>query len=260
MLALGFHIAPRLGLERKIRCMREDMSKVVIERPRSGHSLPSAKTGLRLRQYDESDEFDELPRRVSGTRNKHLRPRNTKHFSDLLGPLRRYLRSNVGRPWDKVYSEMKQHLDNRKTTGRHIFEHVEREVVLDCFETEDRKVYERSRFGGRVFPVTGFYVHPRTRLLCWKDPGKSERYHPPPSVLTHLGDGWYRVKLDGIWFVVQLEFVGEQKTTPGGKLLNEERVTKETWQQGKRLWRFINKRQYNHKELKAAGLTNDAAA
>ena len=27
---------------------------------------------------------------------------NAKEFSDVLGPLRRYLRKQVGRPWDKV--------------------------------------------------------------------------------------------------------------------------------------------------------------
>jgi hypothetical protein len=238
--------------------MREDMSKVVIERPRHGHWMPSAKTKLRIKQYDPENEYDDSPRQVSAAKLKHTYGK--KYFSDLLGPLRRYLRSNVGRPWDKVYSEMKQHLDDRKTTGRHIFEHVEREVALECFEAEDRTVYERAAFRG-TRPVSGLYVHPRTKLLCWKDPGKRVRYQPEPSALTHHSDGWYRVKLEGIWFIVQLEFMGEQKVAPDGKTWgNAERVTKDSILRGTRLWRFINKRQCNRKELKAAGLANDAAA
>src|SRR5262245_6915882 len=108
--------------------MREDMSKVVIERPREGHGLPSRKTRLRIRRYDPDKEYDDLPSRVSGSRSKYIRPREIKDFSDLLGPLRRFLRKNVGRPWNLVYSEMKEILDDRKVTGRHVFEHVEMEV------------------------------------------------------------------------------------------------------------------------------------
>lgn len=35
------------------------MSKVVIERPRSGHYLPSVKTRLRIRRYDPDEEYSE---------------------------------------------------------------------------------------------------------------------------------------------------------------------------------------------------------
>src|SRR5262249_52510460 len=152
--------------------MRNDMSKVVIERPRWGHSLPSGKTRLRVRRFnydfDYNDDFDhlmdDLPKRVSGSRNKFLRPKLTKGFTDLLGPLRRFLRSNVGRPWDAVCSEMSRHLDNRKTTGRHIFTHVETEVTMNCYE-EGGVIYGYNWRGGRPAPVEGLYVHPRTGLL-----------------------------------------------------------------------------------------------
>jgi hypothetical protein len=178
----------------------------------------------------------------------------------LLGPLRRYLRSNVGRPWNKVYSEMKQHLDDRKTTGRHIFEHVEREVALHCYLGADGKVYQHDGWP-KDQPVSGLYVHPRIGLLCWKDSKPVRRNVAAASLLTHLEDGWYRIKLDGIWYAVQLEYVGEIEAPRGGSYWsNVERVTKETFQQGRRVWRFKNKRQYSSKELKAAGLQNDALA
>ena len=74
------------------------MSKVVIERPREGHRLPSSKTRLRVRRYDPDKEYDDLPKRVSGSRSKYIRAEQTKYFSDLLGALLRFLRKNVGRP------------------------------------------------------------------------------------------------------------------------------------------------------------------
>jgi hypothetical protein len=239
--------------------MREDMSKVVIERPRHGHWMPSAKTKLRIKQYDPENEYDDQPKRVTASKLKHSFGR--KYFSDLLGPLRRYLRSNVGRPWDKVYSEMKQHLDDRKTTGRHIFEHVEREVALNCYLGADGKVYQHDSWL-KDRPVSGLYVHPRTKLLCWKDSNKGvQQKVTPASLITPLQDGRYRIKLEGIWYTVQLEYVGETDATPdGNRWSSAEQATKETFQQGRRVWRFKNKRQYSSKELKAAKLQNDAPA
>ena len=50
-------------------------------------------------------------------------------FSDKLGPAMRWLRSQSGRPWDKVRSELFARFDIRTTAGRHIvFEHLLEEV------------------------------------------------------------------------------------------------------------------------------------
>ena len=45
---------------------------------------------------------------------------NAKEFSDLINPLKRYLRSCIGRPWNKVHSELSQKLDRRSISGSHI--------------------------------------------------------------------------------------------------------------------------------------------
>jgi hypothetical protein len=60
--------------------------------------------------------------------SRHSCISNWKEFSDLLGPLRRYLRKQVGRPWDKLWSEITQTLDSRSLTGQHIFDHIRWEV------------------------------------------------------------------------------------------------------------------------------------
>ena len=84
--------------------MRSDMAKVVTERPRRGHGNPSKKWGRRLRKH-EYDAEDHGPTRAAIAR-RHQYGWNAKEFSDLLGPLRRYLHKQVGRPWDKVWSEI----------------------------------------------------------------------------------------------------------------------------------------------------------
>lgn len=233
--------------------MREDMSKVVIERPRWGHSLPSMKTSLRLRRYDPEDEYEDFPKRAPASRGRQKD--GGKSFSDLLSPLRRYLRSNVGRSWDKVYSEMKQHLDSRKTTGQHIFDHVKWEVAQDCYIGKDGKVYQQSR-SWRQHPVEGLYVHPRTKLLCWKQPQRRRQERlarEAQKEITRIPINGYRsyIKLNGIWYIAELE-----ETDPRKKPRVED-VMKELYKEGHCEWWILRKKQCSRKELKLAGLTND---
>ena len=72
--------------------MRSDMAKVVTEAPRRGHANSSKKWGRRLRK-DEYGLDDHGPARASTARRRQYS--DPKDFSDLLGPLRRYLRKQV---------------------------------------------------------------------------------------------------------------------------------------------------------------------
>jgi len=66
---------------------------------------------------------------------KPLRP----DFDDKLAPAERWMRSQVGRPWRKVQSELMQRFDTRTTAGRHIvFDHLLRSVQLDEVATRFR--------------------------------------------------------------------------------------------------------------------------
>jgi hypothetical protein len=150
--------------------MRADMHKVVVERERHGSTRRNRKWGQRLAFVPEG-EYDEQPKFVSSARGRQY-SNDPKLFSDVLGPLEGFLRSNLGRPWDKVFSELRKGLDVRKVTGLHIFEHLERMVETDCWIGPDRKVYSR----GRNWRTGGFYVHPRTGLLCFRQrPSARER-------------------------------------------------------------------------------------
>jgi hypothetical protein len=144
--------------------MRTDMAKVVTEAPRRGHANASRKWGRRLRK-DEYELDDHGPTYVSSARRRqYLDP---KDFSDVLGPLRRYLRKQVGRPWDKVWSEITQNLDSRTLTGQHIFDHIRWEVETEPWVDENSRLY-RKRHWGTIELIDGLYVHPVTRLLCYK--------------------------------------------------------------------------------------------
>lgn len=113
--------------------MRKDMAKVVVERPRHGQS-DRARRGRtqRARGGDDSEdhEFLEKGESIEAT---HRNAR--KSFSDLLGPLRKFLGRRVGRRWDDVHSEMCDVLRGRSTTLQHIRDHVQwfvaRDVIFD---------------------------------------------------------------------------------------------------------------------------------
>jgi hypothetical protein len=147
--------------------MRDDMSKVVTERPRRGHRNKSKKTGApRIRRYDPDREYDE-PMRLPIARHRQY-GYDAKEFSDLINPLKRYLRSCIGRPWRKVHSELSQTLDRRSVSGSHIWDHVIREIEVDCFVGEDGLAYTNSRrYMSRAsdYPIEGLYVHPTTGLV-----------------------------------------------------------------------------------------------
>jgi hypothetical protein len=61
-----------------------------------------------------------------------------REFADKLGPARRWFATQVGRPWNKVRSELFARFDIRTTPGRHIvFDHLLPEVEGRRFSRRD---------------------------------------------------------------------------------------------------------------------------
>lgn len=148
--------------------MRSDMGRVVIERPRYGSSEKSPKIRHFPGRIDEDGDYDgpirlpSSPGKVEGFVPKI----EGKSFTDLLGPLRRYLRKNVGRPWDKIHGEAKAVLKVGGWGVQHVFNtHFLDEVDRDVFRRENGRLV--SRRYGLERKVVGFYVHPKTGLLCY---------------------------------------------------------------------------------------------
>ena len=169
--------------------MRPDMSKVIVERPRRGSRLRSAKFGVRLSPQLEPDEADPLPPR---------RPRENKSLNENLAPLERYLNKQVGRPWDKVYSEIRANLDGRKATQLHILQHLSGYVTTDCW-TENGTLVGKGGFWGRAWPVEGLYVDPKTRLLCSAPRAKRDR-GAKTVTRVRVSDLAHDELIDGIWY------------------------------------------------------------
>lgn len=238
--------------------MRSDMSKVVIERPRYNHKDPSKKTGLRIHRYDPGDEYEDLPQREPASMG-----RGTKSFTDLLGPLKKFLHSNVGRPWDKVYSELCAHLDRRKTTGRHVFQHLERYIEVNCFVGKDGEIYARQNWGGIRMIGTGrwrndFYVDPRTGLLqvekarlSTADRAAERRRNRKTIEWQPISINQRYLRLNGIWYIA--DYAADDETKQEAQPDCDAAFR---YHDGKRWMELVSKRKCSQQELQAAGLHN----
>ena len=154
--------------------MREDMGKVLVERPRLGGwrfcSRPAK--GYRKRVQKCLDAGDSPPAR-EGMKLRH--GHRTKHFNEHLAPLRRFLDANVGRPWNKVYSEICQHVDRGNVVQKHILTHLFDYVVVHTvlIDGEPCRSHARSGWDGHGYgqPLRTshsyhqWYVCPKSGLL-----------------------------------------------------------------------------------------------
>ncbi|MEZ5959840.1 MAG: hypothetical protein R3C30_05365 [Hyphomonadaceae bacterium] len=145
------------------------MSKVIVERPRLGRSVAGKKPGRTQTLVDDDGE----PIRAKGAREPKRPLIKTKNFNETLNPLKRYLASNVGRPWNKVYSEISEHLKPTSTVQQHVRDHLD-DFVATKTRMKGGVVVVTPRFGGERKLEDDwclYYVHPRTGLLR-----KNEKY------------------------------------------------------------------------------------
>jgi hypothetical protein len=151
--------------------MRQDMYKVIVERPRR-RSKGKLKTRPHSRQLETlADEdvsnlaLDDKRQKVKG-RIANLY--DAKELNENLNPLERFLRKNIGRPWDKVFSEVCEHIDLDNTVKRHVREHVDRFVEIHVDLIDGHPHYKTNGFMRSSTPLRSgdMWVHPETGLLC----------------------------------------------------------------------------------------------
>lgn len=178
--------------------MRDDIAKVIVERPRRGGRSGKLSKQYR-RQFDwkrliEEGREDDSPARES-MRFKFGWDR--KQFDDFLSPILGFLKKSVGRPWDDVWSEISAHLTLASTTQRHVLGHVLDYVETNTLEWPDGEITDsRGRELGGFFRGS-FYVCPSTGVLREAETRKRYRWSPTvnvPVVRFH--------RIDGVWFEV----------------------------------------------------------
>lgn len=227
--------------------MRKDMDKLIVERPRykSWDKSGKKKTNPKNKSYEE---LDEMPRHEG---IKKQRRGGTKELNEFLAPLERFLRKQVGRPWNKVYSEIRANINMNSAVQFHIMQHVWDFVLKDTFWDEKNKqvMVARQYAWNRdaIVPIEEhvnvywrkdqMYIHPKDGLLKTvsrkqvqkyekrKNRGKkkSKKYNGPRVLDFEMGPKVPKSQMhmiDGIWYLVTL------KKIPSGPY---ERVSKVEW-------------------------------
>lgn len=185
------------------------MYKVIVERPRRGGSYRS--------EMPEPDDLEDSPKQ-EGLRRRH---RSRKWLNENLRPLERFLASQVGRPWDKVYSEICAGIDRRNTVQQHIHQHLEDFVAINVIEIDGEW---RANKGWRgLEPLSSswaaqYYVHPEHGLLLvnhWRSETRrmqrKQRQDAYAERHSGLRDGLRVIdpthqlhRIEGIWYRIEV--------------------------------------------------------
>jgi hypothetical protein len=184
--------------------------------------------------------------------------------------LKRWLRSNVGRPWNDVFSEACQvfKADNvvRAHIRTHMMEYVERHTFMSDGEVwcvqRSIEVPIRSLRGHTVWPK--FYVHPETGIL---HEVPHARLVDPQRAMSACRDEirkWISpevllLKIHYIWYSLEMRRVDEAPETPAFDALFRFRLCKSHAYDayGKAAY-CARKRQLSRAELKLYCLVNSA--
>jgi hypothetical protein len=189
--------------------MRQDMYQVIVERPRRGGYFRS--------EIPAPNDLEDSPRQ-EGLRKRH---RSRKWLNENLAPLKRYLAAQVGRPWDKVYSEICAGVDRRNTAQQHIHQHIGNFVAIRVHRIDSTLYYDRGWRGLTPLANTWspeFFVDPTHGPLCLNKAKihaqrthREERKEQARAYREQVRDDRRIIdantqlhRIDGIWYRVEL--------------------------------------------------------
>lgn len=180
------------------------LAEVLIERPRGGMRLSSRRLRGAKKRLNELTR-DLIESESDGFSPHLIKVRNpTKYLSDNLGPLRRFLRSKVGKNWDNTYSELCDRLDTSTMIGQHVLQHlwdyVERHIEMVDDQPFCKPYYRR---GGALYSGyrAQYYIHPESHLLLVA-PSRSAKpvANSGPRLWIRV-DAMHHYRLvDGVWY------------------------------------------------------------
>jgi len=194
------------------------MDKQICECYRSGaipYRVHRARLKYKLRSAVLLDDFDGLVPRESIRSWANLNW-SRKEFGENLSPLRRFILSSIGRPWNDIHSEMSRHIRLDSTVQRHIWEHVQWYIEEHTLLDENGEVrYYPNRGWDDLGPPPKIeesfalvYVCPETGVLK-KVPRARYRYRssfvPYKKVRVEI-DKWTQAhNLKGNWYLLYLD-------------------------------------------------------
>jgi len=178
--------------------MRTDMAQLLVETPRHN-------PGERYREHRRkaNRDLDSAPTKQGMSRPYFDR----KEFGEYFVPLKGFLRKNVGRPWDKVFSELNSALRGGGTVIDHTRLHLFRDFVVLKPHWIDGKAYHPPPWysqGPTTFKKGEFYVDLHGILREGRRHRERYRHPKPGSSIVRIDEHSAYIKLDGVWYRVWL--------------------------------------------------------
>ncbi|TFW28654.1 hypothetical protein E4O92_20600 [Massilia horti] len=226
--------------------MREDMFKVIVERPRLVNSNGYSRDGRKYRNHEET------PNHLGMKRGYNLK----KWLNENLAPLRRYLEKQVNRPWNKVYGEIRATIDPRSTVKLHVLQHIDDFVAIDTHWVETASggkiIIRGQRWPRKDVPLEEsrmiLYVHPRTGILLrnrhYVSYDKRRRLEREAAQTGKLGvrrmisDDEQLHLIGGIWYRVTLGVLppARMRIRQSGSEIQKETVNHACWDVVRKVW------------------------
>lgn len=247
--------------------MREDFKKVLCECYKEGSGSAITSKHIRSKVKQSRNDEDGLWYSSKG-RERKIISYNSKSFGENLNPLLNYLHAQVGRPWNKVFSEIKKVNQGGGAVSNHIFQHLFDFICLNVIK-KDGKVYStengvRELYSYRSGNKGALYVDPKDGIIkLYKTKKKKYRRRKEEVTVKVIDNIEYR-KIDGIWYLCRFDDVpaGFSEYTIDGvthrvgltkRCLINGIVTRESYR------KYCSvKNQLNSKELARLKLVNDS--
>jgi hypothetical protein len=192
--------------------MRSDMAKVLCEEPRHGARLKERK-GYKRELARTALEDQPVKERGNLHQRWHGKWGDGKEFGEHLGPLKRFILSSCGRPWNEVYSEIRKVVKPGTVVNNHLYSHLYGYVTVNVVE-KDGEFYDpvSSKYGSsRVYTLT--FVHPQTGILCRTPKTKrpKTRRQKTERVIRLNDNIAYARDKKGIWYECKLIPLSKEK-------------------------------------------------
>jgi hypothetical protein len=158
--------------------------------------------------------------------------------------LYRFIKSQIGRPWDKVYHEICSQFDSRSNIGSEVRRRLKWIVEQDCFKGEDGIAYHKDG----EYPVRGLYLDD-SGIIREQTVDYSSRFQPKPwereiNYISFKDGMWYEKDDNGDWYFYWYETVKDTYPVPSvDENGNKITIVKETES------RLRHKKELNHKEV-----------
>ena len=202
--------------------MRPDFNKLLVERERPRSWMKFGYTRKNKNLNAATDQLGIGGR--EGMRKRHKISGDYKNFNENLNPLKSWVHSQLGKKWDKSYSDLRKTFDARGVINAHILEHLFDYVEIHTKLIDGVVMVLDTGYSGSkgYIPLkkrtNASYRH--DYYVCPKDGTLKSMIKPPrrsvikqqeadavkkrDAIFRDLGDKHLHLEDDGIWYVYEV--------------------------------------------------------